>query len=188
MRVTPALQLFDSRRAEGIAGGQHDALSVLLQLAGQFADGGGLAGPVDADHQNDSRSAWGRVRKGPLVGCQDLQQLLFEGAAEGLRVRQFFAPDPGGEVIDDAAGGIHPDIRGEQQGFQLLQQIFVDGLAAKHQVGQPVRETVTGAGKAILQTRVNIPCLFCSSPGLPDALAGSVGFLFLNPNIWLLVV
>ncbi len=57
--LAPGLQLFDRGGAEGVAGGQHDALALVLQPLGQLADGGGLAGAVDADHQNDLGPALG---------------------------------------------------------------------------------------------------------------------------------
>ena len=48
----PDLQLFARRGAKGIAGGEHDAAALGEQPVRQFADGGGLAGAVDADHQD----------------------------------------------------------------------------------------------------------------------------------------
>ena len=49
----PDLQLLARRRAKGVAGGEHDAVAFGEQPVRQFADGGGLAGAVDSDHQND---------------------------------------------------------------------------------------------------------------------------------------
>ena len=53
--LAPDLQLLDRRGAERVARRQPDLESGLAQLGRQLADGRGLAGAVDADHQNDMR-------------------------------------------------------------------------------------------------------------------------------------
>ncbi|MNN93142.1 hypothetical protein D3C81_2115330 [compost metagenome] len=50
--LAPHLQLLDGGGAEGVAGGEHDLLAILLQLLRQLADGGGLAHAVHADHED----------------------------------------------------------------------------------------------------------------------------------------
>ncbi len=50
-RDAPGLQLVGGGGAEGVRGAQHHAAAVGDQDAGQLADGGGLAGAVDADDQ-----------------------------------------------------------------------------------------------------------------------------------------
>ncbi len=52
---TPDLQLLDRSRTKGIAGGQHHLAAFVGELGGELADGGGLAGAVDPDHENDER-------------------------------------------------------------------------------------------------------------------------------------
>ena len=54
--VAPDLQLLDRGGAEGVAGGEQDAIILLLQPMAELADGGRLAGAVDADHQDDVRA------------------------------------------------------------------------------------------------------------------------------------
>jgi hypothetical protein len=59
LRSPQVSELLDRRGAEGVAGGQHHAVALLLQALGQLADGGGLAGAVDADHQDHLRAPGG---------------------------------------------------------------------------------------------------------------------------------
>ncbi len=53
--LAPDLELIDGRGTECIARHQHDAFSLGAEFGGELADGGGLAGAVDAGHQNDER-------------------------------------------------------------------------------------------------------------------------------------
>ena len=48
---TPGLELFDGGGAEGVARGQHHGAALILEVAGDIADGCGFAGTVDAHHQ-----------------------------------------------------------------------------------------------------------------------------------------
>ena len=48
----PDAQLLTGRRPEGIRRTQQHLFALALQPIGQLADGGGLAHPVDADHQH----------------------------------------------------------------------------------------------------------------------------------------
>ena len=50
--LAPHLQLLHRGGAEGVAGGQHHVLAFRLEATGQLADGGGLADPVHAHHQD----------------------------------------------------------------------------------------------------------------------------------------
>jgi hypothetical protein len=52
--LAPGHQLLACRGAEGVAGGEEDALAVLLEVLGQLADRGRLAGAVHAgDHDHE---------------------------------------------------------------------------------------------------------------------------------------
>ena len=68
--VAPDLQLLDRGGAEGVAGGEQDAVILLLQPMAELADGRRLARAVDADHEDDVGAresprlpaAWRRAR------------------------------------------------------------------------------------------------------------------------------
>ena len=53
--LAPDLQLLDGGGAKGIAGRQHHLAAFGGKFCRELADGGGLAGAVDADHENDER-------------------------------------------------------------------------------------------------------------------------------------
>ena len=55
--LTPNLQLINRRRAESIGRGDRDGQPLRYEEVGQFADGGGLPSPIDADDENDERRA-----------------------------------------------------------------------------------------------------------------------------------
>jgi hypothetical protein len=49
----PDLELIDGGGAERVAGDHHDALALGAEFGGELADGGGLAGAIDAGDQDD---------------------------------------------------------------------------------------------------------------------------------------
>ena len=51
--VGPDAKLVDRRRAERVGGGEDDAPTLALVARGEFADRRRLAGPVDADDEDD---------------------------------------------------------------------------------------------------------------------------------------
>ncbi len=110
--LPPHLQLLHRGGAEGIAGGQHHRLALVLEAARQFADGGGLPRAVDAHHQDHPRLARRGRGLRALTALQGLLQFLLELGAEGRGVGQLLTPDPAGDVIDDAGGGVHPHVGG----------------------------------------------------------------------------
>ena len=48
-------------------------------------------------------------------------------------------------------GRFHPDIGGQQQGFEFIEKILVDLLAAEQQGSQTIGEVVSGSGKTLLK-------------------------------------
>ena len=48
-------EVFDSRSAKSIAGGQHHATAFRLKTASQLSDRGGFADAIDPDRQNHER-------------------------------------------------------------------------------------------------------------------------------------
>lgn len=70
----PDLELFYGGRPEGVPRCQHDFEPLLFQPQGQLADGGGLARPVDAHHQNDKGPRRWADDQGLGPGGEHLQQ------------------------------------------------------------------------------------------------------------------
>ena len=80
--VAPDLQLLDRGGAEGVAGGEENAIILLLQPVAELADRGRLARAVDADHEDDVRA--GKARDFQRLGDrgEDLFDLFGEDGAE----------------------------------------------------------------------------------------------------------
>ena len=81
--LAPDLQLLDGSGAKGVAGRQHHLAALGGQLGGQFSDRGGLAGAVDADHQDDERLLC-RVDDQRL--CHRRQDFFHFGRDHGLHI------------------------------------------------------------------------------------------------------
>ena len=80
--TSPLFKLFDSGGAEGVSGVER-ILLFRLQFGRLFADGGGFAGAVDANHQYNKR----------VVGKFGNLQFLFARAQNGLNISRQFGFD-----------------------------------------------------------------------------------------------
>ena len=144
----PGLQLFDSRGTEGVTGGQHDLQALLLETVGEFTDGRGLAGTVDADHQHDVRTAALRNFQWLAAGREDRLHVVSQGGHQRIGIAELLAGDLIGQAVNDLARGLDAHIGHQQPGFDFFQQFIINRLAAQHQVGEPVGQAVTGARQA----------------------------------------
>ena len=148
--LAPYLQLLYGGGPEGIASGQHHALAFGFEAAGQFADGGGLADPVHADHQ-DYVGLFAAVDLHGLVHRdQQLAQFILQGFVECVGVHQLFAAHLVGEGLDDYIGGFHAYIRHQQLGFDFFKDFVVDLLGAHQQVRQAFAQPLAGLAHALL--------------------------------------
>jgi len=147
--LTPGLQLLDSGGPEGIAGGQHDFQTLLLETMGEFTDGRGLAGTVDANHQYDVGTNTRRNLQYLAPGREYRLHVIAQGSHQCFGIIELFAGDLFGQAINDLAGGLDTHIGHQQPGFDLFQQFIVNRLAAQHQVGDSVGEAVSGARQAV---------------------------------------
>ncbi len=51
--LAPDFELFDGGGAEGVGGAEEHAATFAFEMRGEFADGGGLPRPVDANEHDD---------------------------------------------------------------------------------------------------------------------------------------
>ena len=128
--LAPDLQLFARRGAEGVAGGQQHRLALRLEMLGQLADGGGLAGAVDAGQHDDEGLVRGDVerllQRRQQSSRPSLQRLLELGG-----FGQLVALDAASQVVEQGLGRIDADIGGDQDGFQFFVQLVIDLAAAR---------------------------------------------------------
>ena len=145
----PGGQLLAGRGAEGVAGGEQDALALALEMLGQLADRGGLAGTVDpGDHDHEGLVAAGI--HGLLQWCQQCLQSPGQCGAQLRRRLQLVALDAGLEFGQQPLRGFDTAIRHQQRRLQVVQQLVVD-LRPAEQFGQRRIKGFAGAREAGLE-------------------------------------
>ncbi len=116
----PDLQLLERSGAEGIPGGEHDAVAGLGEALGKLADGRGLAGAVhahDQDHIGVVRSIdHQRLR----ARREHIRHRLAKRSDQRRDIGEFLARDPITQIFQYGVSGFDADIRRQQPCFQLL--------------------------------------------------------------------
>ena len=120
----PQLQLLHRRRAEGVARRQQHGPPLGAEGVGELADRRRLAGAVHAHHQNDMGLARriGHERAGHRL--QQAGDFLRQHAAHFL-ARHLLAEACLRQTGCQARGGGRPEVRHDEQVFQLLQRVTV---------------------------------------------------------------
>src|SRR5580658_9032036 len=133
----PDFELFDGGGTEGVGGAEDYCCSFFLQAVGEFADGSSFARAVDADYEEDARFV-GRsaVCAGLSLGRrgENFQDLIFQFAFQGTGFFEFVFVHLLAQGGEDFFGGAHAEVGAEQRGFQLLQQLGVNGTVAGEQL------------------------------------------------------
>ena len=94
-----------------------------FQAIGEFADGGGFAGAVDADDEEHARFVgWLAVGLGWAAGGsgENFQDLIFQLAFQCAGFFQFVFVHLLAQRGENFLGGAHAQVGAEQRGFQLL--------------------------------------------------------------------
>jgi hypothetical protein len=125
----PGFQLLAGGGAEGVAGGEQHALALVLEILGQLADRGRLAGAVDAGDHDHERLVAADIER-LLERLQGREQGIGERLLDALRRIQLVALGGLLQFVEQMAGRLDADVAGQQQGFQFLEQLVVD-LAAR---------------------------------------------------------
>ena len=145
--LAPDLQLLHGGGAEGVAGGQHQAVAVLLEAARQLADGGGLADAIDADGEQHERLLIGINRQRLGDRFQDCAQLDAQGLQQLSRVGEFARLEAFTDIGHDFGADPHADIGTDQRRLQLIEQVGVEFRVAREQDAE-------GAGEKTLADRL----------------------------------
>ena len=122
-----------------------------LKRMREFADGGGLAGAVDAHHEDDG----GRVCDaggGALAGLEDFEKVLADEVLQFGGVAKLVALHALADAIEDFVGGVDADIGGDEGGFELIEQIGIDFFLAL----QGVFESGDQAGAGLLYAALEL--------------------------------
>jgi hypothetical protein len=144
--------LFPSGRSKGVAGGQHDTVTVREQPVRQLTDGRGLAGTVDSDHQNDVRPDVGIDGQRPFHGLQDLEHGVVQGLTQRIHVLELVARHAFAQLLENLAGCLRAHVGRDQARFELIEDFRVD-LAAGQKFaeigGEPGRTLVELGAQAL---------------------------------------
>ena len=111
--LPPDLQLFHRGGTKGVTRRDHHLFAGGAKLAGQLADGGGLARPVDPDHQNHLR-ALGIKRQRPRHRGHDPGDLGRQNILD-FGHRQFAPHPPFGKIGGDPLRRPDPHVGADQQ-------------------------------------------------------------------------
>src|SRR3990170_3233281 len=160
---TPHFELIDGRGAEGIGGGEHDAQTLALELMRHLGRGGGLAGAVHADHEEDMGTC-AREREGfrhRLKHACDLcgQNLAHRSLIEPPVVTAF------GNCRADAPGHGDPKIGLDQDLFDPIERVLIE-LPLGERAGEIVGQGIGGAGETYAQLIEPAPLRLSRSFGL----------------------
>lgn len=120
----PDAELLDGGGAEGISRGEEDAVALLLEEAGELGRGGGFAGAIDADDEDDLRLG-GEGAQHEVVAREDFEDLFAGDFDHGLG-RHFLLPRL--ERLQDGGGHRHAEI-GADEG--LLELVPIDRPAGE---------------------------------------------------------
>ena len=148
-RVRPDLELLDGSRAKRVGGANERRLALALQQVRELADRRRLAGAVDADDQRHLRMMGDRDR--PIDGGEDATDFLLHEIAQARAVARL-CRDGG----DDAVGGGDADVGRDQQLFERVDRVDVDGTRPPlRRVGEAddlveaLDDLLFGAGKTL---------------------------------------
>ena len=149
--LAPHLELLDRRGAEGVARRQHHLVTLRAQLGAELADGGGLAGAVDPDHQHHKRLLRRVDGERAGHGGQQALHLLGEDRRHRRRIEAASIASRA-DRLGDARRRVDAEIGAQQRVLEILQGLSVEP-ALGEQVGDARRQPGRGARQTLAQTR-----------------------------------
>jgi hypothetical protein len=113
----PDLELFDGRGAEGVGGGEDDAVALVVEEVGELGGGGGFACAIDADHEEDFGASVGVGKEGRDFFWEFGADVV-AGDLEDVFAVEFAAL--GTEGVNDFEGQAGADVTGDEGGFEFV--------------------------------------------------------------------
>ncbi len=139
----PDLELLDGRGTEGIGRADQRLLAFMAQRIRQLADGGGLAGAVDADDEGD---AWRSGHGDRIVhGSEDGEQFVLHQIAKAFACLRSLL-----HGRDDAVGGGNADIGRDQQFFERVDRVDINRTASPLGLVRPADDVVEAVDDLLL--------------------------------------
>ncbi len=158
----PDLELLDGCGAECVGRADERLPPFLPEQVREFADRGGLAGPVHADDQGHDGSAGGGR---PMIDAREhVPDLLFHQISKA-----FAAASPALDGRDDPLGRRHADVGGNQHFLEGLERLDVNRprtplrlVGLPDEVFEAVDDLLLGAGKTIAEPAEDAHCSILS--------------------------
>ena len=175
--VGPHLQLVDGRGAERVRRADPDLAARLGELCREFADGGGLAGAVDAHDHHHVGLALGGVQpemfRRAVRILHQRRDFLAQNRLQFRGAHVFVLRHALLDAADDLHGGLHAHVRRDQHLLEVVQHVGVDRRAARHGACQFREEPRFGLFQSGAEFVLLFACL----------LLGGRRILFLFENI-----
>ena len=121
--------MLDGGGAKRIGGAEQHAAAFAFQMRGQFADGGGLPRPVDADQHDDGGRIF-HIGQRAIVGLQNFEQIFADQAAQFAGIADQFAVHAFADALQNFVRGADADIGADERVFEFFEKIGVDRFAA----------------------------------------------------------
>ena len=148
--LAPFAELLHGRGPERVAGHQQRLFAQLLEVPGDLADGGGLAGAVDAHHEDHGRRVGhvdARVGLAEVLG-RDLPQPRRASPAESLMLARVGL---GLELLHDGDGGVDAHVGEDERFLDLLPQVLVEAVEQDRR--ELLLQGLAALGQAVAQLR-----------------------------------
>ena len=154
----PDVELFDGCGAERVGSAQKHGVPGLLVAVGQLADGGGLAYAINTHHHNDVRLlGQRRVEVSGTLGRVVEQEPGHLVADDGV---EFFGRDVGVlghmrfDELDDLERGRDADVAGDEDLFEGVEGVFIDGVLAAHEPVELSEKAGPGFFESLFEPRL----------------------------------
>ncbi len=118
-------------------------MTLIAPPAGQFTDGRGLAGAIDADREHHERLVAADIQRF-LDRLEQGDQRLAQCGQQGRGVGEFALVHALAQVLDQLGTGLDTDVGADQGGFQLVEQVVIELGVTHEQRGQAARERIAG--------------------------------------------
>ena len=136
----PDLQLRDGAGAVGVGRGEQHLPALALQPPGELGRGGGLAGAVDPDHQDDRRALGSaRASRPDRLAVEHGGQPAFQRAPKIALGLELAAPDLVLQRLGELDRGGHAEIGLDEDALHLLEIVGVEPAHQRADVGHARR-------------------------------------------------
>lgn len=152
---TPYHQLFHGSGTEGVGGTQHHRFPGLLELVGQFTDGGSFSHSVHTHHHDDIRflgdGSFKVVHVTGIVLSQQAGNFVTQNVVQFLRIHVFLGRSSFFDAFNDFQRSVYADIRCDEHLLQIIQHFVVHFRFTGDGTGYLAEHALFGFGQPLVQ-------------------------------------